>query len=240
MLAGELHWQCTTSTNEWEYLFVSDSERMVAVERDYLVVRAQGRAEIVVKRSRFIATARPVDTESEAQQFIDAVRREFWDATHNVYAFTVGPNDEVVRSSDDGEPSGTAGRPVLEVILKERVKYCAVVVTRYFGGTLLGAGGLVRAYSSAARDGLHAAGIARVMPVRRVSFALDYAVLGMVQNYVAGQGYTVADIDYAERVTMHVLVPARSIEAFHAALTDLLHGHYSPETGEDTLALVDP
>lgn len=240
MLVGELQSQSTTSTNEWESPFVSNAGRMVAVERDYLALRTQGRAESVVKRSRFIATARPVNTESEAQQFIDGVRREFWDATHNVYAFTIGANDEVVRSSDDGEPSGTAGRPVLEVILKEQVKYCAVVVTRYFGGTLLGAGGLVRAYGSAARDGLCAAGIARVMPMLKVSFTVDYAMLGKIQNYLAGRGYTVAGIDYAERVTVHALVPARAVEPFHAALTDLLSGQYSPDIGEETLALVDP
>ena len=117
---------------------------MVQVARDYLVIRQRARTETVVKRSRFIATASPVKDEAEAQQFVDEIRREFWDATHNVYAFTVGDNDEIVRSSDDGEPSGTAGRPVLEVILKEGIKHCAVVVTRYFGGTLLGAGGLVR------------------------------------------------------------------------------------------------
>lgn len=213
---------------------------MLILKRNYLVVRTQGRAENVVKRSRFIATARPVASEAEAQQFIDGIKREFWDATHNVYAFTVGENDEVVRSSDDGEPSGTAGRPVLEVIIKEQVKYCAIVVTRYFGGTLLGAGGLVRAYGSAARDGLHAAGIARVVPMLEVGFAIDYGMLGRVQNYLAGQGYSTAGIDYAERVTVRALVPARAIELFHAALTDLLAGQYSPEVGKETLALVDP
>ena len=213
---------------------------MVQVARDYLVIRQRARTETVVKRSRFIATASPVMDEDEAQQFVDEIRREFWDATHNVYAFTVGDNDEIVRSSDDGEPSGTAGRPVLEVILKEGIKHCAVVVTRYFGGTLLGAGGLVRAYGAAAREALHAAGIARVVPAHEVSFVVDYPAVGKVQSYLASRGYSVLGVDYLETATIRVLVPAPELERFHADLTDMLLGRYWPMVGEETRALVDP
>lgn len=206
--------------------------------RDYLTIRERSRIEIIVKRSKFIATASPVADEAEAQQFIEAIRREFWDATHNVYALSIGDNDEIVRSSDDGEPSGTAGRPVLEVIRRESVKYCAVVVTRYFGGILLGAGGLVRAYAAAARDGLYAAGIARATALHEVSFAIDYNMLGRVQNFLVEHGYSIAYIDYAERVTVRAMVQADKLDDFHAALMDLLSGDYQPEVGQETLALV--
>jgi uncharacterized YigZ family protein len=207
--------------------------------REYLALRDEGRAELIVKKSRFIATARPVDSEDAARDFIDSIRKEFWDATHNVYAFTVGENDEVVRSSDDGEPAGTAGRPVLEVIRREKIKYCAVVVTRYFGGTLLGAGGLVRAYSSAARDGLHAAGIVRVRLLQKVRFVIDYVALGIVQNYLAEAGYEMDDVEYADRVAMTVMVPSSELDLFEARMMDLLAGDFNPEVGEEVVGFAD-
>lgn len=207
--------------------------------REYLALRDEGRAELIVKKSRFIATARPVDSEDAARDFIDSIRKEFWDATHNVYAFTVGENDEVVRSSDDGEPAGTAGRPVLEVIRREKIKYCAVVVTRYFGGTLLGAGGLVRAYSSAARDGLHAAGIVRVRLLQKVRFVIDYVALGRVQNYLAEAGYEMDDVEYADRVAMTVMVPSSELDLFEARMMDLLAGDFNPEVGEEVVGFAD-
>lgn len=206
----------------------------------YLTVRGRGRAEIVVKRSKFIATASPVAAEEDAQGFVDEVRREFWDATHNVYAFVVGEHNEVARSSDDGEPSGTAGRPVLEVIRREDVHYCAVVVTRYFGGTLLGAGGLIRAYSAAAREGLYAAGIARAQPMCEVRFVIEYPMLGKVQNQLAETGVETVDVDYAERVTMRVMVPSDALDLFAKTMTELLSGAFEPQVGEERLALVDP
>ncbi|MGI6130908.1 MAG: YigZ family protein [Bacillota bacterium] len=206
----------------------------------YLTLRGTGRAEIVVKRSKFIATASPVAAEEDAQGTVDEVRREFWDATHNVYAFVVGEHNEIARSSDDGEPSGTAGRPVLEVIRREDVHYCAVVVTRYFGGTLLGAGGLVRAYSAAAREGLYAAGIARAQPMREVLFVIEYPMLGKVQNHLAEAGIDIVSVDYTERVTMRVMVPSGAVDLFARAMTELLSGAFEPQLGEERLALVDP
>lgn len=206
----------------------------------YLTLRGPGRAEIVVKRSKFIATASPVAAEQDAQAFVDEIRREFWDATHNVYAFVVGEHNEIARSSDDSEPSGTAGRPVLEVIRREDVHYCVVVVTRYFGGTLLGAGGLVRAYSGAAREGLHAAGIARAQPMREVLFVIEYPMLGKVQNHLAETGIDVVNVDYTERVTIRVMVRSDALDLFAKAMTELLSGAFDPQVGGERLALVDP
>lgn len=201
----------------------------------YLTLRGEGRAELVVKKSKFIASAFPAFTEDQAQQAIERVRKGFWNASHNVYAFVVGENDDIVRSSDDGEPSGTAGRPVLEVIRREGVRCCSVVVTRYFGGVLLGAAGLVRAYSAAARDGLHAAGIGLMRPMLSVRFSIDYPALGKVQNFLTGEGFSVQDIGYAERVTITVMLPSDDIGRFEARMRDLLHGAFEPEIGKETM-----
>ena len=122
--------------------------------KSYKVVYAGGEGEIIEKKSRFIATVRPVECEEEAAAFIGAIKKQYWDATHNCSAFTIGRNHELTRCSDDGEPSGTAGRPMLDVLLREDIHNAAVVVTRYFGGTLLGTGGLVRAYQKSTQAGL--------------------------------------------------------------------------------------
>ena len=127
--------------------------------KKYKTILAQAEAEIVEKKSRFIATVRPVKTEEEARSFIDELKKKYWDATHNVFAYQIGERNEIQRFSDDGEPQGTAGMPVLNVLKGEDVKDAAIVVTRYFGGTLLGTGGLVRAYGKAAKEVLLSAGI---------------------------------------------------------------------------------
>jgi putative IMPACT (imprinted ancient) family translation regulator len=129
---------------------------------------------------------------------------------------------------------------VLEVIRREDVHYCAVVVTRYFGGTLLGAGGLIRAYSAAAREGLYAAGIARAQPMCEVRFVIEYPMLGKVQNQLAETGVETVDVDYAERVTMRVMVPSDALDLFAKTMTELLSGAFEPQVGEERLALVDP
>lgn len=121
---------------------------------NYKVVYKGGSGEIVEKKSRFIATVQPVESEEEAVSFIHAVKKQYWDASHNCSAFTIGRNHELTRCSDDGEPSQTAGRPMLDVLLREDIHNAAVVVTRYFGGTLLGTGGLVRAYQKCTQEGL--------------------------------------------------------------------------------------
>ena len=127
------------------------------MSRSYKAVYEGGVGEIVEKKSRFIATVQPVDCEEEAAAFIGAMKKKYWDASHNCSAFTIGRNHELTRCSDDGEPSGTAGRPMLDVLLREDIHNAAVVVTRYFGGTLLGTGGLVRAYQKSVQEGLAAA-----------------------------------------------------------------------------------
>ena len=150
--------------------------------KKYKTILAQAEAEIVEKKSRFIATVRPVKTEEEARSFIEELKKKYWDATHNVFAYQIGERNEIQRFSDDGEPQGTAGMPVLNVLKGEDVKDTAIVVTRYFGGTLLGTGGLVRAYGKAAKEGLLTAGIAELVLYSRYFVTVDYTDSGTVRS----------------------------------------------------------
>ena len=160
----------------------------------YKTVIKQGQAEIVEKKSRFIATIRPVKTEQQAREFIEEMKKKYWDATHNVFAYQIGERNEIQRFSDDGEPQGTAGMPVLDVLQREDIKNTAIVVTRYFGGTLLGTGGLVRAYGKSAKEGLFSAGICNVVLYRKFCVTISYTDSGKVQYEILQNGYELYDI----------------------------------------------
>ena len=147
----------------------------------YQTILRPGIAEFSEKKSRFISEARPVANEAEARAFLEEIRKKYWDATHNVWAYQLGDHHEITRYSDDGEPAGTAGQPVLNVLKGEGLRNVAVVVTRYFGGTLLGAGGLVRAYGRAARACVEAAGIARMARYHRYRLTLDAGTAGTAE-----------------------------------------------------------
>ena len=160
-----------------------------------------GTGEIEEKKSRFIATIMPVSSEEEAASFIAKLKKQYWDARHNCSAFVIGANGEKTRCSDDGEPSGTAGRPMLDVLTGEHVTNVCVVVTRYFGGTLLGTGGLVRAYSAAVRSGLENCEIIKKINGYTVKVICDYNDIGKLQNLAARKDYHITGIDYGEKVT---------------------------------------
>ena len=147
----------------------------------YKTIYEGGEGELVEKKSRFIATVRPVETEEEALAFIEEMKKKYWDARHNCYVYSVGMNREATRCSDDGEPSGTAGRPMLDVLLGAEVHNICVVVTRYFGGTLLGTGGLVRAYSGAVQEGLSNSTIVEKCLGRQLDITTDYTGIGKIQ-----------------------------------------------------------
>ncbi|MCI8361089.1 MAG: YigZ family protein [Clostridiales bacterium] len=199
---------------------------------EYRTVPAAARAEFIEKRSRFIGSIRPVTTEEEAVAFIEQRRTEFWDAKHNVYAYILRQG-QIQRYSDDHEPKGTAGVPVLEVLRKEGVTDCAVVVTRYFGGVLLGAGGLVRAYSHGAKIALDAAGIAvmRLCAVCRLDCA--YAQYSQAEAAVRQFGGVVEDTEFAAGVTICFYLPCDRLPALRAAVTDQFCGTLVVEqTGE--------
>ncbi len=192
--------------------------------KKYKTILNQAEAEIVEKKSRFIATVRPVKTEEEARSFIDEMKKKYWNATHNVSAYQIGDRNEIQRCSDDGEPQGTAGKPVLDVLIGENIKNTAVVVTRYFGGTLLGTGGLVRAYGKSAKEGILSAGIAEMILYRKFSIVTDYPTSGKIQYEVLQYGHIIHDTIYTENVEFIVLVEIDYAENFYNKMIDISNG----------------
>ena len=157
------------------------------------IVYKGGEGELVEKKSRFIATVVPVNSEEEALDFIAAMKKKYWNATHNCSAFVVGENYEIQRCSDDGEPQGTAGRPMLDVLLGEEIHNAAVVVTRYFGGTLLGTGGLVRTYSKAVQEGLRESTVIEKKVGALLRIRTDYNGIGKIQYLLGQRGLTITN-----------------------------------------------
>ncbi|MCI8582830.1 MAG: YigZ family protein [Dorea sp.] len=185
------------------------------------IVYRGGQGEIVEKKSRFIATVRPVSNEEEALAFIEEMRKKYWDARHNCFAYVIGERNELARFSDDGEPGGTAGKPMLDVLLGEELHNVAVVVTRYFGGTLLGTGGLVRAYSKAVKAGL----MESIIGVRTVgvklTIGMEYTLLGKVQYILGERKIPILDSAYTDKAEIFCLVPAGGLADLKA---DLIEG----------------
>jgi len=194
---------------------------------DYKTLANYGRAEIVEKKSRFIGTCMPVESEEEALDFISRVKSEYKDATHNVYAFLLKENG-LSRCTDDGEPSGTAGRPVLETLSKAEIFNAAIVVTRYFGGTLLGTGGLVRAYSKAASEAIAAAGIAVITHCTSFNVEVDYSMYEQVLRCVQGGGAKLINSDFAECVKLFCVCKTEDYETLNSRLTELSNGRIVP------------
>lgn len=194
---------------------------------EYRTVYEGGQGEIIEKKSRFIATVKPVKTEEEALAFIEEMRKKYWDATHNCFAYVVGERREVMRCSDDGEPGGTAGKPMLDVLLGEELYNTAVVVTRYFGGTLLGTGGLVRAYSKAAQEGLSASRVIEKHHGIQMEVGTDYNGVGKLQYLFAQKNVPILDSQYTEAVKLQILVPAKEKEQIKKAVTEATSGRAS-------------
>lgn len=172
-----------------------------------------GVGEIVEKKSRFIASTLPVTSEEQAITFIEQLKKKNWDATHNCFAYVIGANHEIQRFSDDGEPSGTAGKPILDVLLGEDIHNVVVVVTRYFGGTLLGTGGLVRAYSKSAKVGLESSKIISKKLGKKVLISMDYNQVGKLQYILAQMQIETIDSIYKEDVELYVVVPMEQLNA---------------------------
>lgn len=190
----------------------------------YKTVYEGGSGEIVEKKSRFLATVRPAASEEEAAAFINEMKKKYWDAKHNCSAFTIGRNHELTRCSDDGEPSGTAGRPMLDVLLREDIHNAAVVVTRYFGGTLLGTGGLVRAYQRSTQEGLRNAVIIEKQRGFLLDIGTDYNGFGKIQYLFAQRGIAIMDTEYTEKVVVHAAVPADMRGEVEKAVTEGTNG----------------
>lgn len=190
----------------------------------YQIVYHGGTGEIIEKKSRFIATVTPITTEEDALAFIEQKKKQYWDASHNCSAYTLGVRHETARCSDDGEPAKTAGRPMLDVLLAEDIHNVCVVVTRYFGGTLLGTGGLVRAYQAATKAGLKASTIVTKRYGVPVTVATDYNNIGKLQYIIAQMELLTQEVCYTENVTITVLTTNETRAAFEKKVTEATSG----------------
>lgn len=201
--------------------------------KKYKTVEKEGVDEFVEKKSRFIGHVKPVKTQQEATEFINSLKSKYWDATHNVYAYVLRENN-ICRSSDDGEPSGTAGVPVLDVLLKEQLVDVCVVVTRYFGGTLLGAGGLVRAYSHGSKIAVESGGIITMAPCKIMTVSVNYSFYDRMNILLADSGANVIESNFSDVVNIKFSIKADNKDVLADKLTQQSNGKYSlKEIGEE-------
>lgn len=198
-----------------------------------LYVYEGGQGEITEKKSRFIATVRPVESEDEAVSFINETKKKYWDARHNCSAFVIGKRQELTRCSDDGEPAGTAGRPMLDVLLKENIHNAAIVVTRYFGGVLLGTGGLVRAYQQATKAGLSASEIIEKKDGAVLFIRTDYTGIGRLQYLFAQEKITVMDTAYEADVLVKAVIPENDKKRIEKTIIEQTNGTAKLEWGDE-------
>lgn len=202
------------------------------MEQGYKTVYRGGSGEITEKKSRFIATVEPVSSEEEAVAFIAQMKKKYWDARHNCSAFIIGRKGELTRCSDDGEPSGTAGKPMLETLLGQHITDCAAVVTRYFGGTLLGTGGLVRAYTQAVQEGLKNCIVIEKKPGYITEITADYSDVGKLQYLFAQENTEILDTKYTDRAVFSVMVPQRQKKSFSEKVTEATSGRCQAMLGK--------
>lgn len=187
-------------------------------------VFGQAQAEYTIKKSRFIATVREIKNETEAAAYVEAIRKQYWDARHNCYAWRLGEGGSKERSNDDGEPSGTAGRPILEVLKKRELTNTLIVVTRYFGGIKLGASGLIRAYSHTAALGLENAQIAAYTPFDVVAVTVAYSFVNLLEKLAQETDVRIEKRDFAADVTFTLAIPQTETKKVLSALTDSTNG----------------
>lgn len=201
--------------------------------KKYKTIFQQSEAEIIEKKSKFIATVKPVKKEEEARLFIDEMKKKYWNATHNVFAYQLGESNDIQRCSDDGEPPNTAGKPILDILINEDIKNAAIVVTRYFGGTLLGTGGLIRAYSKAAKQGLIAANIVEKILYVQFSIITDYTLSGKIQYEILQMQTVLQDTIYTQKVEYIVLVELEQSELFYKKLIEVSAGKVEIERKQE-------
>lgn len=206
--------------------------------KGYKVVYTGGIGEIVEKKSRFICTVKPVQSEEEATGFINEMKKKYWDAKHNCSAFVIGSKQQLTRCSDDGEPASTAGRPMLDVLLREGICDVAVVVTRYFGGVLLGTGGLVRAYQGAVAAGLEASTIITKLNGKLLNIKTDYNGLGKLQYIFAQNDISIRNTLYEADVNIEVLVPEEKKNMLEKAIIEATSATAVLEWGKDCIYAV--
>lgn len=193
-------------------------------KKAYKTLLTRGKDELIINKSRFLCYGAPAETEEQALEFLKQVRSVHQDATHNCYAYAIGSNMGIMRYSDDGEPGGTAGMPIMEVIKNRQVTNCAVVITRYFGGVLLGAGGLVRAYSKSASVAIDACGVGTMYPTARCFVEIAYSLLGRTEYILKSQPVNVEEKSFTDKVTLTLTVRERDEESVLKSLTEGLDG----------------
>lgn len=218
--------ECNQAISGWKEYYMSENTISLYVYKG-------GQGEITEKKSRFIATVRPVESEDEAVSFINETKKKYWDARHNCSAFVIGKRQELTRCSDDGEPAGTAGRPMLDVLLKENIHNAAVVVTRYFGGVLLGTGGLVRAYQQATKAGLSASEIIEKKDGAVLFIRTDYTGIGRLQYLFAQEKITVMDTAYEADVLVKAVIPENDKKRIEKTIIEQTNGTAKLEWGDE-------
>lgn len=184
------------------------------MKKSFKTINERAEAEIVEKKSRFIANVSPISSEEEATNFIAEIKKQHYNARHNCFAYVIGGDIPIVRFSDDGEPNGTAGKPILDVLLGEKIENAIIVVTRYFGGTLLGTGGLVRAYGKSAKEGILAGKIVQMDVYTKVFISVDYSLIGKIQYEVSNNGHIIIDTEYADLVKFSLYVKSELVDEF--------------------------
>lgn len=191
---------------------------------NFRTIKSDGIHEIEIKKSRFICHLKRTETEEEATAFIEQIKKEHWKANHNCSAYMIGKNNEVQRAHDDGEPSGTAGVPMLEIFKKRELKNVTAVVTRYFGGIKLGAGGLIRAYGGAVNEAVETIGVVERQLHQQIDLTVSYPLSGKLENHLRESDYLLQDTSYTDTVTYHCLVPIEEVDAFQSVTTEWLNG----------------
>ncbi|MHA8110732.1 YigZ family protein [Lactobacillaceae bacterium Melli_B4] len=208
-------------------------------EQTYLTVKTSGANEINIKKSRFIGSVKRVKTEEEAKAFVEQITEENKSATHNCYAYMVGQDDHIQRKSDNGEPSGTAGLPILDAIKLKQLHDVAVVVTRYFGGIKLGAGGLIRAYSNATTEAINHVGVVERILQTKVNIQIEYSQLEPLKYFLNQENIYIDDIQYGADVTVVVAVRADDVEDFNKKIVNLLNDRVIIKIGDQEYFEVD-
>ncbi|WP_300123257.1 YigZ family protein [uncultured Enterococcus sp.] len=193
------------------------------MKETYYTISQDGQNQIEIKKSKFICHLFRIDNEEQAREYINQIKKEHYKANHNCIAYLLGENFEIQRSSDDGEPSGTAGVPILEVLKKNELQNTLAIVTRYFGGIKLGAGGLIRAYSTSVSEALDKIGIVEGKLQQILAITISYPQLGKLQNYLENEQITIQEINYLENITVKVAIDIKEIEIFIASIIDLFN-----------------
>ncbi|WP_138419488.1 YigZ family protein [Aquibacillus sediminis] len=205
----------------------------------YYTVKLEGSDEQTIQKSRFIGYVKRVETEEQAQAFIQVIKKKHHDATHNCSAYMIGEHDQIQKANDDGEPSGTAGVPILDVLKKKGLKDTAVVITRYFGGIKLGAGGLIRAYSSTTSLAINTTGVVKRQLMKEMIVSADYTLLGKLENALRNSHYLLENINYLDHVELQVYVENEEQQAFRDWMIDFTSDQVTVTEGDVTYIEID-